>query len=203
MNIFVYMRKLLYLLLAGVCAAVAGCARSSEEYIVKGTTSQSRLNGEKVYLVPYGSPSIQDSLGVDSTVIKDGKFEFRGNKGEFLARVTIDMRVRYGTQDLLVVTEPGVINVVIDSVSSGGGTPQNEALQSWKNLKEDHDRVQWNQSQHIKYLREQGDTVYANSLSDSLKNFNEHYLDRIHEIMRMLGSGTAYDVLRQRYGDPQ
>lgn len=68
------------------------------------------------------------------------------------ARVPIDMRVRYGTQDLLVVTEPGVINVVIVTVSSGSGTPQNEALQTWKELKDDHDRVQWNQSQHIKYL---------------------------------------------------
>lgn len=56
---------------------------------------------------------------------------------------------------------------------------------------------------NICYLREQGDTVYANSLSDSLKNFNEQYLDRIHSIMRILGSGTAYDVLKQRYGDPQ
>lgn len=181
---------------------MACCTKSYEEYVIKGSTSQSRLNGEKVYLVPYGSPAIQDSLGVDSTVIKDGKFEFRGHKGEFLARVTIDIRIRYGTQDLLIVTEPGEISVVIDSVSSAAGTPQNEALQSWKDLKEDHDRVQWYQSQHIKYLREQGDTVYANSLSDSLKDFNQHYLDQIHGIMRMVGSGTAYNVLRQRYGDP-
>lgn len=196
------MRKLLYLILTIVCLWVACCTKSNEEYVVKGTTSQSRLNGQRVFLVPYGSPTIEDSIGVDSTVIKDGKFEFRGHKGEFLARVTIDKRVRYGTQDLLIITEPGEIIVVIDSVSSGGGTPQNEALQKWKNLKENRDRVHWDQSQHIKYLREQGDTVYANALSDSLKHFNEHYLSQIHDIMRILGKGTAYDLLRQRYGEP-
>lgn len=178
------------------------CSKAKEEYIVKGSTSQSRLNGQKVYLVPYGSPTIEDSIGVDSAVIENGKFEFRGSKGEFLARVTLDKKVRYGTQDLLIITEPGTINIVIDSVSSGKGTPQNDALQSWKELKEDRDRVHWNQSQHIKYLREQGDSVYANSLADSLKNFNAHYVDQIHSIMRILGSGTAYDLLLQRYGAP-
>ena len=197
------MRKILYLVLAFVLTGVYSCSKTEEEYVVKGSTTQSRLNGERVFLVPYGSPTIEDSIGVDSTVIKDGKFEFRGHKGEFLARITMDKRVRYGTQDLLIITEPGVIDVVIDSVSSGGGTPQNEALQNWKELKEDHDRVQWNQSQHIKYLREQGDTVYANSLADSLRNFNKHYVNQIHDIIRILGSGTAYNLLQQRYGNPE
>ena len=197
------MRHLFYLLIAILALGMGCCSKPDKEYIVKGSTSQSRLNGKKVYLVPYGGPNAPDSLGVDSTVIQDGKFEFRGQKGEFLARVTIDMKHRFGTQDLLIITEPGTINVVIDSVSSGKGTPQNDALQQWKELKEDRDRVHWNQSQHIKYLRETGDTIYANSLADSLKNFNQHYLDRVHAIMRMVGPGPAYDVLHQRYGDPE
>lgn len=196
------MRKLLYLLLTAFATIMICCTNSKEEYVIKGSTIQSRLNGKKVFLSPYGKPGIRDSIGVDSAIIKDGKFEIRGNRGEFLARVTIEINERFGTQDLLVVTEPGVINVVIDSVSSGNGTPQNDALQTWKDLKEDRDRVHWNQSQHIKYLREQGDTVYANALADSLKHFNAHYLEQIHSIMRVLGSGTAYDLLHQRYGSP-
>ena len=196
------MKKFLYLVLTLVCGCVIGCTNSNEGYRIKGTTSQSRLNGKKVFLVPYGTRTYEDSIGVDSTIIKDGKFEFQGNKGEFLARVTIDMKHRHGTQDLLIVTEPGEISVVIDSVSSATGTPQNEALQSWKDLKENRDRVHWNQSQHIKYLQEQGDTVYANSLADSLRNFNNHFIDQIHGLMRQLGSGTAYNLLLQRYGEP-
>ena len=169
---------------------------------VKGSTSQERLEGHRVFLVPYGSPTIEDSIGVDSTEIKNGKFEFRGNKGEFLARVTMDRRVRYGTQDLLIVTEPGEISVVLDSVSSGRGTPQNDALQTWKELKENRDRVAWTQGQHIKWLEEKGDTAYARSLRDSLRNFNENYTNQVHGVMRMIGKGTAYDLLKQRYGEP-
>lgn len=197
------MKKLFYLLITFVAAAVLSCSHNNEEYVIKGSTSQERLNGQRVFLVPYGSPTIEDSIGVDSTVIKDGRFEFRGHKGEFLARVTVDKRVRYGTQDLLIVTEPGEITVVIDSVSTGTGTPQNDVLQAWKILKEDHDKVQWNQSQHIKYLREQGDTIYANSLADSLRNFNLHYVNRIHDLMRTIAPGsTAYNLLHDRYGNP-
>ena len=198
------MKKLFYLLLAFVCTGIICCTgKDKDEYVIKGSTSQSRLDGERVFLVPYGTKAYEDSIGVDSVVIKNGKFEFRGHKGEFLARVTMDKRVRYGTQDLLIVTEPGEITVVIDSISSGKGTPQNDLLQAWKVLKQDHDKVQWNQSQHIKYLREQGDTVYANALADSLRTYNESYLKLIHDLMRTTGPGTAYDVLRQRYGDPE
>lgn len=198
------MRKLFYLLLAFVCIGMVCCSgNDKDEYVIKGSTSQSRLDGERVFLVPYGTKAYEDSIGVDSVVIKNGKFEFRGHKGEFLARVTMDKRVRYGTQDLLIITEPGEITVVIDSFSSGKGTPQNDLLQAWKVLKHDHDKVQWNQSQHIKYLREQGDTVYANSLADSLRTYNENYLKLIHDLMRSTGPGTAYDLLRQRYGDPE
>lgn len=198
------MKKLPYFIFFLLSLGIVCCTGNhKDEYVIKGSTSQSRLDGERVFLVPYGPKSFEDSIGVDSVVIKNGKFEFRGQKGEFLARITMDKRVRYGTQDLLIVTEPGEITVIIDSISSGHGTPQNEALQSWKNLKTDHDRVSWNQSQHIKYLREHGDTVYANALADSLKNFNNHYLNQIHDIMRIVGQGTAYDLLRQRYGDPK
>ncbi len=197
------MKKLFYLLLALVCIGVVCCTHSKEEYVIKGSTSQSRLDGERVFLVPYGTKTFEDSIGVDSTVVKNGKFEFRGHKGEFLARVTMDKRVRYGTQDLLIITEPGEITVVIDSISSGKGTPQNDLLQAWKVLKEDHDQVQWNQSQHIKYLREQGDTVYANALTDSLRTFNESYIKLIHDLMKTVGQGAGYDLLKSRYGEPK
>ncbi len=189
------MRKLFYLLLAIVCTGVACCTGNNDEYVIKGSTSLSRLDGQRVFLVPYGTKAYEDSIGVDSTVIKNGKFEFRGHKGEFLARVTIARQARYGTQDLLIVTEPGEITVVIDSVSSGHGTPQNEALQSWKDLKENHDKVSWNQKKHIMYLQEKGDTAYAAALTDSLKAFSDYYINQVHDIMRIVGPGTAYDVL--------
>ena len=107
------LRKTLYPVLAAVsiCAGslLSSCNNDTgkDEYIIKGTTSQTRLNGKKVFLSPFGKPGIRDSIGVDSAFIKDGKFEIRGNRGKFLARVTIEINERFGTQDLLVVTEPG------------------------------------------------------------------------------------------------
>ena len=203
------LRKTLYPVLAAVsiCAGslLSSCNNDTgkDEYIIKGTTSQTRLNGKKVFLSPFGKPGIRDSIGVDSAFTKDGKFEIRGNRGKFLARVTIEINERFGTQDLLVVTEPGVINVVIDSVSSGNGTPQNDLLQQWKDLKTDHDRVQWNRSQHIRHLLEQGDTVYAAALTDSLRQFNDRHMDSIRDILRRLGSGPAYNFIHNMYGDPE
>lgn len=191
------MKKLLYLIL--VLIGVACCSSPQNEYVIKGSTSQERLEGELVFLVPYGSPTIEDSIGVDSTEVRNGKFEFRGHKGEFLARITMHRKVRMGTQDLLVVTEPGEIAVVIDSISSGKGTPQNDALQTWKNLKTEHDNVQWNQSQKIKRLQEQGDTVYAKALADSLKTYNDLYLTKIQDILGTLPPGPAYELLHSRY----
>ncbi len=52
-------------------------------------------------------------------------------------RMRILLRLKF--QELLVVTEPGVTSVRIDSISSASGTPQNEALQQWKERKQKTD----------------------------------------------------------------
>ncbi len=180
-----------------LCSA---CGNHEEEFVIKGSTSQSRLNGNRVFLVPYGSKQIEDSIGVDSVVIENGHWEFRGH-GEYLARVTIDKHVRYGTQDLLIVTEPGgEITIVIDSISSGGGTPQNEALQQWKDKMTAHNKIAAQQARHIKYLKQKGDTVYAKALQDSLKQFNSDFRQEMIDMAQLLKPGPARDLLLKRYG---
>ena len=52
-------------------------------------------------------------------------------------RMRILLRLKF--QELLVVTEPGVTSVRIDSISSASGTPQNDALQHWKDWKQKTD----------------------------------------------------------------
>lgn len=61
----------------------------------------------------------------------------------FFFRTREEMRVlrlrhllRIYIQELLVVTEPGTIHVKADSVGSVTGTPQNDALQKWKEGRE-------------------------------------------------------------------
>ncbi|MCD8387643.1 MAG: DUF4369 domain-containing protein [Bacteroidales bacterium] len=193
------MKKLfLYAALAGML--LTACGKKEPEFVVKGSTTIERLNGHRVFLVPYGSKQIEDSIGVDSTVVEDGKFEFRG-RGEYLARVTMDRKVRYGTQDLLIVTEPGGdIVITIDSLSTGGGTPQNEALQRWKDMKHAHDVMLAPQRAHLQYLRQHGDSVYAAALQDSIKAYNDDFREQVLGIARILGKGPAYDLLMQFYG---
>lgn len=190
--------SILFVLLALV--AFASCDNKGEKFVIKGATTQDRLNGERVFLVPFGGKQIEDSIGVDSVVIKDNKFEFTGH-GEYIARITMDKRVRYGTQDLLIVTEGGgVVEVVLDSVSHGGGTPQNEALEQWKTMKIMHDQIGGPHVVRLVKMRQAGDTINANLLADSLKIFNEQFNEQVHEITRVLGKGTVYDFLTSRYG---
>lgn len=190
--------SILFVLLAIV--TFVSCDNKGEKFVVKGTTSQSRLNGERVFLVPFGGKNVEDSIGVDSVVVKDNKFEFTGH-GEYMARITMDKRVRYGTQDLLIVTEAGgEVKVVLDSISHGGGTPQNEALEQWKNLKTMHDQIAGPQVVRLVNMRRDGDSISAKALADSLEVFNKQYLEQVHAITKVLGKGTLYDFLTGRYG---
>lgn len=81
-----------------------------------------------IYLVPLKNP---DATNVDSFKIKDGKFEFKGNT-ERISIIRMAPLYRLEMQELLVVTEKGLIKVSIDSNSVAKGTPQNAALQQWK-----------------------------------------------------------------------
>lgn len=104
-----------------------------DEFLIDGQLPKGRYDSAWIYLVPMQGPHPRP---VDSVLIqKDGKFVFRGNV-EQMAVLRLSWRQRYGVQDLLVVTEPGVTRVVLDSVSSSNGTPLNNALQQWKEHRE-------------------------------------------------------------------
>lgn len=107
-------------------------------FSIYGTVTDPELEGVCIYLVPALEEVILPSReNLDSTFIKNGKFEFHGNV-ERLSDIRVDRHHRINVQNLLVLTEPGTINVTIGPVSSGGGTPQNDSLQVWKELTEKH-----------------------------------------------------------------
>lgn len=62
-------------------------------------------------------------------------FSFSG-QGEEMRVLRLRHLLRVYIQELLVVTEPGTIHVKADSVGSVTGTPQNDALQKWKEGRE-------------------------------------------------------------------
>lgn len=109
---------------------MAGC-KSAEKgnSRIHGTMESNRWDGKKIFLVPMFG--LQDAAHVDSVVIKDGKFEFVADTTEMKV-IRVDYHYRDGVQDLLVVSEPGDIKVMVGANSISGGTPQNDSLQVWK-----------------------------------------------------------------------
>ncbi len=168
------------------------------EYIINGKVTQAKLEGQRVFLVPVVD-SIKEIVGVDSCVIKDMKFQFRG-KEEYVADIRIDWHVRYGTQNLLVITEPGTINVLIDSTSIGGGTPQNEVMQQWKDFAIAANRTMSAKSMEARALRASGDTIALNCLRDSLRQYRQYYKDQCRRIAKLSPEGTnAREFILSRY----
>ena len=112
------------------CMVMSSCSSETvKKSRIHGTMESAQLDGKKIYLVPmFGHV---DAAHVDSTIIKNGRFEFATDSCE-MKRITVEVSARYGTQDLLVVTEPGDIQVTIGKNSRAGGTPENDSLQVWK-----------------------------------------------------------------------
>ncbi len=125
------MKKTLSICMA---ALMLTCCTPKGEYRIHGYTPDNSLNGVQIFLVPLHD---QSASMVDSVVIRDNRFEFKGHgkmRQEWMADLRIDKSHRMGHENLLVVTEPGDIYVTIGKESSGYGTPQNDSLQVWKEL---------------------------------------------------------------------
>lgn len=111
------------------------CQSNDSKYIIEGTLPSTQQDGEWIYLAPMENASIEN---IDSTRIENARFSFQGTGEEMkVLRMRILLRLKF--QELLVVTEPGVTSVRIDSISSASGTPQNDALQHWKDRKQEAD----------------------------------------------------------------
>lgn len=115
-----------------VCiAALALATASCSGYHIYGTVDNPDLEGAKIYMVPMVEDFNVSML--DSTYIKDLKFEFSG-KEERAVDLRIEKSRRDGIQNLFIITEPGRTHVVIGEDSRSWGTPQNDTIQVYKDL---------------------------------------------------------------------
>lgn len=160
-------------------------ASRSGGYHIHGFVADPNLNGAQVFLVPLQN-AVKSTI--DSVVIRDQRFEFKGDTVR-MADIRIERLRRIGTQNLLVVTEPGDIHVTIGRVSTGGGTPQNDSLQMWKEWLE-ADRAE------CAVLRQNGETARADSVHRAFRI-------RTVRLTENLSSGPLYDFLRQYYPAPR
>jgi hypothetical protein len=117
---------------------ILSCSEN-KNYVIEGTFENEKYDGEYVFLLPLDGvmPRI-----IDSVQVKDRSFVFTG-KADSAQMKIIRMRhlLRLDIQELLVVVEPGNIWVRLDTVSAAGGTPQNEKLQAWKEVKMQSDET--------------------------------------------------------------
>ena len=121
-------RKVFYILLVLLCAV--GC-KPSATMVIRGT-APIECEGLNVYLVPQPYPKAEQ---VDSTVIRDGRFEFKVDASQVrMCDITISRKSKVPFQRLLVAVEQGELEVEIGEVSMGGGTQLNDELAEWKRV---------------------------------------------------------------------
>lgn len=125
------------LILSVLFGAVLLSCNKADEYRIHGRVTSNELEGIQVFLVPVGH---EEPENVDSVYIHNHEFFFKGRE-HWMCDIRLDRRHRDKGQNLLVVTEPGDIYVTIGPDSRGGGTPQNDSLQIWKDLTIEHNRV--------------------------------------------------------------
>ena len=119
-------QRIFYIIFMLLCAV--GC-KPSATMVIRGT-APAECEGLNVYLVPQPYPKAEQ---VDSTIIRDGRFEFKVDASQVcMSDITISRKSSVPFQRLLVVVEQGELDVVIDEVSSSRGTPLNDALNEWK-----------------------------------------------------------------------
>lgn len=132
------MTKLYFLLLLLLSISLSSC-NESKHYTIEGSTSCKQIEGEWLYSVPLSGATRE---AVDSAQVINGQFRLEGVADTVGLRVLRPRAIlRLFVQELLVVAEPGVIRVQLDSISSGGGTPLNEQLQQWKEKKQQQDEA--------------------------------------------------------------
>ena len=116
------------LLIALVLLCAVGCG-SKPTMTIRGT-APAECEGLNVYLVPQPFPKAEE---VDSTVVRDGKFEFQVDASQVrICDITISRKSPVPFQRLLVAIEQGELEVEIDEYSNGRGTPLNDDLAAWK-----------------------------------------------------------------------
>lgn len=188
------MKKIL-LLLPALILMLSSC-KESNVCRIHGKVANEQLNGKRIFLVPLFGP--QTAEYVDSIEVKDGKFEFETDT-TMMAKILMDYHFRIGVQTLLVVTEPGDLEVTIDSVSFGHGTPLNDSLQAWKELTEHHNREYALYSRTIRMLQERNLTDKAAKIKQEGDSVHLAYKNRTRQ-MAANNKGTVLgDFLVELY----
>lgn len=180
------MKRTVILLCSSLLLLASSCTH--EGYTIHGKVVSPEgkdLNGKYIFLVPV--PVIESEI--DSVKIKNNKFKFSGTT-ERIADLRIEMKHRIGTQNLLVVTEPGDIYVTIGPKSSGGGTRQNDSLQVWKDITE---KLNADRAAGYKKATTKDEHIQQVKMHNKrrIQALNEVYFRRTQQLAHNVGDSTT------------
>ena len=183
-------------LILSVMLALVICSCSlNDECRIHGTLPSDKYDGNYIFLVPVFNT---DSVGVDSTKIVGREFELVTSK-HVVADIRLPYRVRYGIQNLLVVTEPGDVFASIDTISKGWGTPQNDSIQMWKNSTMNFRSRYASFSRAAHEAQQSGDTVSYGAFKSQMESVREEYIRQTHALADNMEGSILSDFLNRQF----
>ena len=192
------MRKILlcFIALAAVTMMFSCQSANNGKCRINGVVNGEQYEGKRIFLVPMYGPKTAEY--VDSMEITNGQFHFEPDSSQ-MYKILLDYHYRFGLQPLLIVGEPGTIEVIIDSISHATGTPQNDSLEKWKVQTEIHNLQLAKMRKNIADLQMKGDTVQAQYLAQRADSFHLAYKNYTRQLAKNLKEGVLYDFLKEMY----
>lgn len=192
------MRKILLCFIALAAAMMMFSCQSANngKCRINGVVNGEQYEGKRIFLVPMYGPKTAEY--VDSMEITNGQFHFEPDSAQ-MYKILLDYHYRFGLQPLLIVGEPGTIEVIIDSISHATGTPQNDSLEKWKVQTEIHNLQLAKMRKNIADLQMKGDTVQAQYLAQRADSFHLAYKNYTRRMAKNLKEGVLYDFLKEMY----
>ena len=163
---------------AAIMAAFCACGNKNE-FTINGTVDMPELNGKTLYMRDlYNDPDTP----LDSAVVTDGKFSFKGTVDEAKNVIIEDADVMYLVR---IILEPGTIVIDGDSI---GGTPLNDQIREYTAKHNVDDIID---------AMEQYFPLYYNAPNAAARAEAEHVLDSLDS----LGTARLLDADWQLYNE--
>ena len=192
------MKKILLCFIAVATATMFySCQKNDGKCYVEGTVNGEQYEGKRIFLVPLNGPKTAEY--VDSMEITNGKFHFTKDYTQDtmqMYQILVDYHYRMGLQPLIIVGEPGQIQVTIDSISSAGGTPQNDSLQAWKEATERHRHDYATYNRTVAMLRECGKMEQADKVEQEGREYHLAYKNYTRRLAENMKEGVLHDFLK-------